>query len=313
MEMTRIHENANNQAQHQLHLPVDFLGVKERFTDIAGLEMQILNFHNHEEKKVFVKDGKKFVEAESFKGIYNTSTQKVDGVMSQRYRLIKHKEAMLPLIDALKTIGLTNVSGYTACDGKRAYTMMWFDDHRTNVEVAKGDILKLGVLLRNSVDGSLALWGEVMCLRLVCSNGMVGKGILNSFRQIHLGSVREIKKEAMNFYKEIIVNLTEHSDILKDLISRNIGEMINSKLYDTVLSGVGFPERHVEKMLESLKKSDEMTKWDLYNHVTAYITHELERGKLERRLTFLGNANKILTTETSVFEKLQKEKALVAK
>lgn len=290
-----------------IKFPKTFLGITEKFNDIQELETQVLNFHKHEVKEVFVKLNGEFAQAKNFKGIYNLDTSEVDGVMTKRYNLIKHGDAILPLVDTIKELGLTGVSGYTFCNGKRAYTMVWFEDVERQVEVQKGDIIKLGILIGNSVDGTLALWGEVMGLRLVCMNGMTTEHIIQSYRKVHLGK-ENIAEEAGQFYKALIVELTQHSEILKDIVSRNVAEMINSKLYDTILSGIGMPETHVQKILEELEGSDKISKWDLYNKVTEYITHLMAKGSLERRLTFLKSANKILIMETQQFIEMARQR-----
>jgi len=293
--------------QDGIRFPKSLLGLTEQFSDIKSLETQVLNFHKHSEKNVFVNLNGDFSQAENFKGIYNETTQKVDGILTQRYKLIRHTDAMIPLVDMLRQLGLTEVSGYTFCNGKRAYAMVWFEDTSRQIEVKKGDIIKLGILVSNSVDGTLAMWGQVMGLRLICMNGMVTENLIKSFNKIHLGE-GSITEEAGAFFKDLIINITQHSEILRDIIGRNIGEMINSKIYDEILNGINLPEKHIKAILENLKEFDSVSKWDLYNHVTEYITHQLARGSLERRLTMLKFANKILITDADTFIEMSRQR-----
>lgn len=276
-----------------------FLGLSNQFNDINQLEVSILNFDKHKPTPILYMDSQNNeVETKDFKGILNTTLNRLESVMTKKYNLIEHSKAIIPLVDILKKLNLTNVNGYTFCNGKKAYCMVWFNDTNTQIEVEKGDIIKLGVLITNSVDGTRALTSEIIGLRLVCLNGMTTKELIAGFRKIHLGETEDLTQLVKDFYQETIINIGKYNDTLRDIISRSIGEYLKQEVLEYILNGIGLPNKHIEKLLEKLKEFDKITKWGLYNQITEYITYLVGKASLERRLAFLKFANKMLIIET---------------
>jgi len=300
-EITQVSSSGHNLKGESMEQTQNLFGLKAKFQNIKELENQILQFDRHKETQVLWKDMNGEVkESKEHKGILNISRNSLSSVMSKRYQLVNHTEVILPLVDILKGLNMIDVSGYTYNDGRKAYCMIWFEDSKTQVEVQKGDIIKLGLLISNSVDGSRALTSEVFGLRLVCLNGMTTKNLIDTFRKVHIGRrlSEDIGEISGKFYADTIIKITQYNDRLKDIVERAVAENIKSELYEMLLNGVDLPQKHIEKLLERLKEFDSMNKWNLYNHITNYLTFLKTKIGFERRLSLMKCANQILVADS---------------
>lgn len=109
------------------------------------------------------------------------------GLVSEDYLLVKNAHVRDMLDDLAARTGLAFSHDKTWFDGKRfAYGLVARDDHL--VEVRPGDAVALGLLARNSYDGSEALSVSAYVHRLVCRNGMVAPVL---FRRVALKHTRQ--------------------------------------------------------------------------------------------------------------------------
>jgi hypothetical protein len=283
------------------------LGLSESFDNISELEAKILNLDGF--KQLLIKSEKSEDWEEKFKGIWNENKGQLAGVVSKNYLLIQHKQAFLPVLNVLRNTGLTDIHGSIDQDLKRSYLIINFRDERAkiNIKLPNGDTdaMELSLYMKHGVDGSLALWGTIGGFRLICSNGMVVGNILGVVRKVHRGSVSDVLIE--RFYKELIDNMINSSEKLSDVIQRSFGEKIKSDILEALLYGLGFGRNYVQKILEKCIKFDEIYKWDLYNNITQFLTHELERASFQRRIRYLEMANDILVGDITQIQEKGKE------
>ena len=265
----------------------------KEFKNLSQLEANILGLDEMDEKEVIV-DNK---EQKKFKAIYNMNKNRVEAILTKKYKLVQYKEAFLPFVDTLRTIQM-DVEGKIFSNGKRVFVVTYFKDERAMINI-NGDELRLGVVLENSVNGTSAVKGELSALRMVCSNGMVVGDVVGKIRQIHLGNNKETM---MEFYKSFIKEMMNNSTRLKDIILQAMTDKIGQGLIEQVYAGCHFGDRQIKQLIEGLKVQDEINGWDLYNRVTDWISHELNCS-FARKMNLQRQANKLLTVKLETLSK----------
>jgi hypothetical protein len=288
------------------------LGLGDKFANIVEMEAKILNLDSFSEVGVKTEKSKDF--ERQYKGVWNEGVDRLAGIVTKEYLLVQHKDAFLPMLSVLRNAGLTKVEGRIGQDFKRAYMMVVIKDERTTIHIkgrnGQDDPIFLTLILKHGVDGSLALWGAVGGFRQVCSNGMIVPHKEEEFsiiRKVHRGKESDLLIGA--FYEDLLKALIDSSERVSDIIQRSVSEVIKTELAEAVLYGAGFGRNYVLKILEKCKSFDTVYKWDLYNHITEYITHEVERANFQKRIKYLNKANNILTEDIN--ELIAKGKELI--
>jgi hypothetical protein len=288
------------------------LGLGEKFSNITEMEAKILNLDSFSEVKVKTENSADW--ENRYKGVWNIGVNRLAGIVTNEYLLVQHKNAFLPLLSVLRNSGLVKVEGRIGQDFRRAYMMVVIKDPRTTIEIklpnGKKDPIYLALIMKHGVDGSLALWGTVGAFRQVCSNGMMiphNEESFSTIRKVHRG--KESNLLIGTFYEDLLKVLVESSEIVSDIIQRSVGEVIKGKLIEAVLYGSGFGRNYVLKILEKCKSVDQIYKWELYNNITEFITHEVETATFQKRIKYLNLANNLLTEPLE--ELVEKGKELI--
>ena len=270
-----------------------FIGLSNKFGSVSELESKILGMDTFSEQKIKVVGQRNKIE--SHKAIWNENENVLASMVTNKYMLVQHKEAFLPLIDTLKKTGMTNVTGFIGATKNQASMFVKFDDPRATIDLGNGDIVQMAVWMRHSVDGYLALHGTLGGYRMVCANGMMVGKILGGVRQIHKGST--VKAFTKHFYTDLIKVMMDNSDKLRDIIKRSMAELLKQEWLEAMIRGTGIGKNYTKKILEKCKKLDKVYTWDLYNMMTAFITHEMERSNFNSRIAYLETAGKVLVMD----------------
>ena len=214
-----------------------------------------------------------------FKGIVKAG--KLVNLVSKRYTVIPNElliEEVVPLIERF---------GYEQVDSPAkgivsARYMQYFV--KPKLERVDNEGVKLGMLLRNSIDGSLSLGLEGFSYRTLCSNGVImGKESVYSFTKKHMGSA-----------KDILLHLEEGVA----LVNKSSLQILEK--YQHMMK-VEFNKEKYAKLKEQLPKKDLVdiarrigtgTDWDAFNSVTQTLWHN-ERGNMENQYGKMQVVNKV--------------------
>ena len=218
-------------------------------------------------------------EQTKFKGIVKAG--KLVNLVSKRYTVIPNElliEEVVPLIERF---------GYEQLDSPAkgivsARYMQYFV--KPKLEDVNGEGIKLGMLLRNSIDGSLSLGLEGFSYRTLCSNGVImGKESVYSFTKKHMGSA-----------KDILSNL-EEGVALVNKTSLRILEKYNHMMK------VEFNKEKYGELKKQLPKKDLVdvarrigtgTDWDAFNSVSQNLWHN-EKGNMVNQYGKMQVINKV--------------------
>lgn len=215
--------------------------------------------------------------ARSYKALVEPDTGAIYGIMSDRYKLIKHEEVIEAVQEAFKAnteYGVPTENITFLKDGARMRTKYTFPEISVNVGNDSG--LHPSVEILNSYDGGWRLNVLFGAFRLVCSNGLViGEKVLHE-RRLHVGEIDPM------YIKEVLNQGMETFSIQKGIwdtwVDRNIEENEKQKLIDEL----GFSDKQKENLMEEIEVAsgetlrNATTLWIVYNIVMQYITHKIK-------------------------------------
>lgn len=270
------------------------------FGNLKELEAAIIGLPQYELRDVFV--GPQKNQAEKHVAVVEKGTEQLpEAIVSDKYCLVQHRNAFMPFVNVCRAIGL-NVHGSIYQQEGKAFIKARFDDPRAKVVIGK-DETEMGILIGNSVDGSMGVFTEAYGFRLVCSNGMIVRSLVAHKHRIHVGAADEDLKD---HYESFIEQIMESSPRLKDMIERAMAEHLQEAVINQALYGAGFTKRHVELLLDKCKQLDVKNKWDLYNTITSWLTHEMEVKWASERW-HQSKADKLLSQPIAVLVEKGKE------
>lgn len=274
-----------------------------------------------------VVDGGVEKDISNMKGIYNNSTGKLCAAVVPYYNLIRHKQYIDGFAEALTRLGI-NFSMKIKQTGNRAFADIEFKDRNLKFDKLNEEFTT-GIRLINSYDKSRGLFVIPRFTRLACTNGMI---MTRSEKTLsikhHSKIVREIEAFVERKINEIISKDTELnawvSGAMKDSIEWNTACKVIGKLFsqlkhrEQILKNLGISvitvtDKKTKKKAVSYvwdndeEKQDKISRWDLYNATTRYLTHG-EHMTPHIEDLFHKQAEKLLVTP---FAKLPKEKGSI--
>ena len=245
--------------------------ITKPFENVQGLEAIILGLDKAIIKPVYTEnvDNRQHQKMERYAAIINENRKIVEAIVSNKYTLVQHKDAFEPLIKAVKLLNI-KVHGEVVDCGGRVYINMLFDSPEAKVIPADGHEIQLGLRAINSYDASHALFAEAYGYRALCTNGMIlGKTLVSCVKKIHIGEISEAKLMS-TFIKEVLKSSPKLIKLTNDAIKERVSQMH----MQVVFKRLKFGDRQVMKILKRVKKHEEITRYDLYNRATDWITHQ---------------------------------------
>lgn len=236
--------------------------------NLTELRNEALSFDQAEARPVFV--GAEHSEAKEHQAIWNLDKNTLACIASEKYNIAQHQDVIEGVAEALQQIGV-DCTARTRNSGNKILVDIQFDNAKLYVQ--KGEEFLAGIRLINSYDKSTGIMILPRLVRLACSNGMVvNVGFLKEF------SVKHTSKLVQDFEKvgrEVIKSLVESNEKFKALINNCIGDSVEWEILDRIAAKLFEAKKHREAILEILHKDEltEVTRWDLYNAVTNYVTH----------------------------------------
>ena len=218
-------------------------------------------------------------EQTKFKGIVKSG--KLVNLVSKRYTVIPNELLVEDVVPLIEQFGYEQLDSPAKGIANSRY-MQYFI--KPKLEDVNGEGIKLGMLLKNSIDGSLSLGLEGFSYRTLCSNGVImGKESVYSFTKKHIGSV-----------KDILLQLEQGVALVNKSSLRIIEK------YQHMMK-VEFNKEKYVKLKEQLPKKDLVdiarrigsgTDWDAFNQVTQSLWHN-RRGNMINQYGKMQVVNKV--------------------
>jgi len=208
------------------------------------------------------------------KAIVRADNNMVLGVMGEDYKLVKHSDVLDQIESKIPTT-LQN-RRINICKSGAIMFAKYETPRIQNVEVKKGDIVKFGIEIFNSYDGSLPVGFMFTALRLVCTNGMtipksIARICVRHTAGLELDNIKEAFANRLPLYMGTAnkwrewTNITPKADRVQSFFKDRLGKRL-SKQFE-----------------ENYKKAEDKSLWGLYNLFTYHCTHDIKvRAKQEQ-------------------------------
>jgi len=206
--------------------------------------------------------------------VIRTDVWEALGIVSDQYELLKHADVVNSFREALRDTEHEERIQVTR-GGANLFATYKLPSH--TVEVAKGDMVALQFVVKNSYDGSNSLQIMLGALRLVCTNGMVIGKQFFSYTQRHIGSGNELKIEVIREKVDMLADqFTKTLPYLQEMSQKQVYPKFKvDSLFDQ--ENVHLPQYLLEEAKTDYVEINGITAWDYYNSLTSAITHGLKK------------------------------------
>lgn len=248
----------------------------------------------HVEKLFYGQHNNDTQEAEDHKAIVNSTTNKIEMTAKKNYTIIQNSQAIQAVVETLQEKGL-EIYGRFDDFGGRIKVSCYFTNQGAPIVSDDAQGIKLGFTMENSYNGGASFKLSMYGFRMLCQNGMNIGSVMNNISEYkkHTGAIEytDLKAMTKNFFELVIAS----SKQLEELISVSIKDIASWENVSKVLMQNFAQKKHRNKIAEKLgitfieveeegkqKKivpilekdgKQQYTRWELYNAITAYATH----------------------------------------
>lgn len=202
--------------------------------------------------------------------------------VSKGYKLIPHPQIFRALHDMIEErlpYPVANVDTKVGLGGGYA-SVEWTLDHK--VEVAKGDLVALSLLAKNSLDTNMHLSVELSAQRLICSNGLRGPG--PRFRQAWKHYAHLDPADALEKIQALLDRGPEMVDRWKEwtkikVFPTTLEDWLKKDTAAADLIGIKARAAMFERMRIRGELGRKITLWEAYNGLTELATHHAKTRK----------------------------------
>lgn len=194
--------------------------------------------------------------------VWNRTDNKPAAVVSPGYNLLQHKDFFGKFLAAVNQVdyGIDNIE--VIDERERAYMHVLFE------ETWLDDQIKAGIRAGNSFDKNSSAFVEFYALRLVCSNGLMGKKVFGQRSRIHVGEWE---------VSYIMENVNQIVPMSKEKLEKLVGEsqkdFIDTDFVFPILRWKKFSKGLSQRVHDKYRDLGEVDLWELYNGVTYEVEH----------------------------------------
>lgn len=211
--------------------------------------------------------------------IFNHDRTQLFDVVSSRYQMVQHRDALDLIQKGLKeSFGKVIVPNVLTLN-KSSRIHATFKLPIDSVKLNKDDVSEITLLVKNSYDRSCVFSAVLGAFRLICSNGMAVGESFGAVKSRHFSSGQEVENNAGLLFQ--LQSMIENSRLLKDMWLEWKDTKIAAEEAREWLTG-HFPALYLDPILEP--KRFPKSKWDLYNDLTYFSTHQTKSAN--RRIEF---------------------------
>jgi len=241
--------------------------MEHKFENDLELESAIEELDRAELRPVLV-DGN---EVEYQKAVWNTTKSRCESIVKSTHGLIEHRQAFLPFVSALREKGIT-LKGVVKNDGGIAEIEALFDNY--GIQPKDGEVIAVGVRLQNSYN-KRGFVGQSFGKRLVCSNGMISTVETASMKVVHT-DLATLDQTFQHFISSVVKGV----ETLEEKINKAIEEELELAEARGILH-LYFGKKMTAELMRIFQKNlGNKNKWQLYNAITNYASHQ---GKDEKQ------------------------------
>lgn len=213
-------------------------------------------------------------DVDGWKVIYNKTDDRVATIPTEKYQLVQHKEFFSQVLDAVEELEF-DVKHVNVKDARERVD---FEIIPVNAPTFNGEQVAVGIRASNSIDTTIAARIQAYGLRLVCTNGLMGRTVFGGESLIHVAE--NISTEKIRDAIEEVLPIAEER--LGEVVSAAIDTKVDNA--KRVLEDAGFGGRYVDEIVEKFYQGTidretgevkgDLSAWSIY----CASTEVIERG-----------------------------------
>lgn len=283
--------------------------------NLAEVQKATENLNKAKMVPIQIEDGSIIKKVENWKGVYNISQGKLCSVVVPFYNLVQHKEYIDNFAVALDKLGLKYKMKIKA-QGNRVFADVEFEGRNLKFEKLNEEFTT-GIRIVNSYDKTAGVSMVPRFTRLACTNGMI---LTRNEKMLSIKHHQKILKEITSFVEKRLNNIINTYGDLQNWVSVSMKDSIEWKVTCKIIEKLFEQLKHREEVLKRLnlsvievtdkktkkksvtyvwndekKKKIKFTRWEIYNAITDYLTHN-EQITPHIESLFQKRAEKVLMT-----------------
>lgn len=213
----------------------------------------------------------------------------IAGIMSTKYTFISNEKAY----SLIKDSGFKPTNVDFAHNGNAMFVQVFSDEvagaHVWSNDGKGGDMVNVGVMIRNSIDGTTSFGGDIFTYRSRCSNGAIlGKKELGSFSVKHVGQYDRliaVFRAQLNRAFDLSVKVKNYYMKSAEVkLNQAMAEaLVATKLPQKFLPDFIATSKTKNNPLQVILEDKNRTVWDAFNKVTENSWHEGDLSIVTRR------------------------------
>jgi hypothetical protein len=260
---------------------------------LAGLKNKAVGFDRAEMRDVhIVKDGEDYL-SKRHMGIWNIDRNELACLAPKSYMVIQHRYATEKLIEAVTSL---NIKAEALLKKSKHGIQIDFDFPESKFELTEvGESFTTGIRVVSDYSQVAGLVVAARITRLACSNGMIVNDIVKPQRVRY---TEELKITVEGLIDKIIKDIITNDDKLANMVSICMKDSVEWQALRLLTKAMFKKQKHVKEILSRVKldENGRVTRWNLYNAVTNYVSRWGSRLKPQVDTWLQNKAQKILKT-----------------
>jgi len=235
-----------------------------KMTDINNLFRFINTLPWFEIKDLFVEGNR----VHDYKAITYKGTNKVVAIVTNKYNLVQHQQVFEFVINKLsKEYGQDNLQGWVEHYKTRAYLFITFKQ----INIQNDSDYRLGLLVTNSVDGTLSIWTTLFVYRIICQNGIIQKHNLLTIQNKHLGTsnlwsrLESRINTVLQVFDNVVTQEFETYERMKNVYANSV------EVVGKLRKEIGMGKRAYYTILRNVKSTDSL--FNILQAITNYYSN----------------------------------------
>jgi hypothetical protein len=260
---------------------------------MAELKNKAIGFDRAEMRDVhIVKDGEDYL-SKRHMGIWNVDKDELACLAPKSYMVIQHRYATEKLVEAITSL---NIKAQALLKQSRHGIQIDFDFPESKFELTEvGESFTTGIRVVSDYSQVAGLVIAARVTRLACSNGMIVNDIVKPQRVRY---TEELKITVEGLIDKIIKDIITNDDKLANMVSICMKDSVEWQALRLLTKAMFKKAKHVKEILSRVKldENGRVTRWNLYNAVTNYVSRWGGRLKPQVDTWLQNKAQKILKT-----------------
>ena len=221
--------------------------------------------------------------------VYNVDKKTMACIARRNYTVIQHKKAIETVVDAIAAL---NIKAEAELNTSKHGIQVDIDFPEVGFELEEiGEKFISGLRLENDYSQQAGLIISPRVTRLACSNGMIITEIIGSKR---IKWTEQLSVELKGIIDKLIKDIVNENEKLAGIVSDCIGDNVEQTTAKLLIRFMFRKNKHTNEIVARLPQDKErITRWDLYNAVTSYASHN-KRLKPEVNAWLHNKANEIM-------------------